>query len=335
MLYYDSLKYEAVANIISNNIGERKLVLLQDNESIRKLLLEKYSIEKIEIINWNRDELCRGGTRFYKLLNLASRADEYFICNMLPQYDIELKKEIENLGYKEFQDYVFAYHKRLVLPPGTRDYSDEYGNNIISTGNFQVTLAPLAGNCFVNIDDSTSVGNNSNIVMGECNGIIKIGKKCKFDYNAHLELFLDAKIEIHEKSTFTGNFKARATGGSIISIGKDCMFSNDVEVYVGDGHSIFSIEARERTNECYPHNTKNEILIGNHVWVGLRSIILGCRIGNNSIIGAGAVIKGDIPESCVVVGNPGVIKRRGVTWSRDNYTRDIGTCREDFEIINL
>lgn len=49
----------------------------------------------------------------------------------------------------------------------------------------------------------------------------------------------------------------------------------------------------------------NPIAIGNNVFVGARCIILpGTRIGNNCVIGAGSVVKGEIPEGSVVAGTP-------------------------------
>ena len=111
------------------------------------------------------------------------------------------------------------------------------------------------------------------------------------------------------------------------------MFSYDIEMYAGDGHSIFDVESHERVNECYPHNEKNDIIIGQHVWAGLRGTILSGRIGKNSIIGAGAVVKGELPQNCVAVGNPAVVKKIGVTWSRNPYAKSIRECGEEFENI--
>lgn len=57
------------------------------------------------------------------------------------------------------------------------------------------------------------------------------------------------------------------------------------------------------------------IKIGNHVWIGLRAIILkGVTIGNDSIIGAGAVVTKDVPPNCLVVGTPAKIIRRNINW---------------------
>lgn len=45
--------------------------------------------------------------------------------------------------------------------------------------------------------------------------------------------------------------------------------------------------------------------IGDDVWIGGNVTILpGVNIGNNVIIAAGAVVKKDIPDNCVVGGVP-------------------------------
>lgn len=47
------------------------------------------------------------------------------------------------------------------------------------------------------------------------------------------------------------------------------------------------------------------VLIGRRAFIGAGAIILpGSRIGDNSIVGAGAVVSGDVPPGSVVVGNP-------------------------------
>lgn len=48
-----------------------------------------------------------------------------------------------------------------------------------------------------------------------------------------------------------------------------------------------------------------KVIIGNHVFLGANSVILaGSKIGDNCIIGAGAVVKGEFESNSVIVGNP-------------------------------
>lgn len=57
---------------------------------------------------------------------------------------------------------------------------------------------------------------------------------------------------------------------------------------------------------------KGDIIVGNDVWFGFRSLIMpGVTIGHGSIIAAGTVVKKDVPPYSVVAGNPGkVVKKR-------------------------
>ena len=53
------------------------------------------------------------------------------------------------------------------------------------------------------------------------------------------------------------------------------------------------------------HSKIGAVKIGNNVFVGYGSIILpGTAIGDNVVIGAGTVVRGDIPDDSVVIGNP-------------------------------
>ena len=51
--------------------------------------------------------------------------------------------------------------------------------------------------------------------------------------------------------------------------------------------------------------------IGNNVSLGVNVTIIGdVKIGNNVVVGAGSVVVSDIPDNCVVVGNPAKIIRK-------------------------
>lgn len=53
-----------------------------------------------------------------------------------------------------------------------------------------------------------------------------------------------------------------------------------------------------------------DTIIGHDVWIGTRATILpGARIGSGTIIGAGAVVAGDIPAYSLVAGNPARVIR--------------------------
>lgn len=62
------------------------------------------------------------------------------------------------------------------------------------------------------------------------------------------------------------------------------------------------------------------VYIGKNVWLGACVIVLpGVTIGDNAVVGAGAVVTRDIPPNAIAAGNPArVIRMRGETESGTN-----------------
>ena len=65
-------------------------------------------------------------------------------------------------------------------------------------------------------------------------------------------------------------------------------------------------------------NASKDVVIGDHCWVGMNSIIMkGTIIGNNTIIGAGAIVSGTFQDGNVVLaGVPARIIREKIDWCR-------------------
>ena len=92
----------------------------------------------------------------------------------------------------------------------------------------------------------------------------------------------------------------------------DCVHKVTIEKDVFSGHSVailtgghdpykFGEERKEST-------TGGEVIIHEGVWLGSFCIIIGkSEIGKHSVIGAGAVVRGDVPAYSVVIGNPAMI----------------------------
>lgn len=55
----------------------------------------------------------------------------------------------------------------------------------------------------------------------------------------------------------------------------------------------------------YVHSENKPIYIGENVWIGSNArICKGVTIGRNSIVAANSVVTKDVPEDCIVAGNP-------------------------------
>ncbi len=112
---------------------------------------------------------------------------------------------------------------------------------------------------------------------------------------------------------FRANF-----GGKFISLGNNVYINfdfcavDDTHIEIGDNVMIgprvivataIHPENAEQRRRGLQYNRK--VVIKANVWIGAGAILLpGVTIGENSIIGAGAVVTHDVPANVVAVGNP-------------------------------
>ena len=136
-----------------------------------------------------------------------------------------------------------------------------------------------------------------------------VGRDCVLTFNANLRA--GGSIEIGDHTTMVkGALQVHETGS--ISIGRDCMISTLVYLSVSDIHPIYDRATGQRINPAA------SITIGEHVWLGLRSMIMkGARIDDGAIVAAGAVVSGHVPANVIVTGAPARVQRENVEWRRD------------------
>ena len=114
--------------------------------------------------------------------------------------------------------------------------------------------------------------------------------------------------------------------GNDVFINYNASFVDDGPIYIGDetmfGPNVTVITASHPISpklRKYKLQYNQEVRIGKNVWVGANAIILpGVHIGDNSIVGAGAVVTKDVPNNVIVVGNPAKILRK-ITSNDDEF----------------
>lgn len=91
----------------------------------------------------------------------------------------------------------------------------------------------------------------------------------------------------------------------MIEIGHSVCITGGVTVLTHDyGWSVTKAVFGDVIGSC------GKVNIGDNVYIGMHSTILpGTEIGNNVIVGANSVIKGKIPDNCVVAGVPARVVR--------------------------
>ncbi|MBF0120555.1 MAG: acyltransferase [Desulfobacterales bacterium] len=123
---------------------------------------------------------------------------------------------------------------------------------------------------------------------------------------------------------------ARITARLEITIGDNCMIASHAYITDSDWHGIYN---RIDLGKSLP------VRIKNNVWIGDSAIICkGVTIGDNSIIGAAAVVVDDVEENTVVAGNPAkVIKRLDSNEkfiTRENWFSEPSKLSREFDEID-
>lgn len=84
----------------------------------------------------------------------------------------------------------------------------------------------------------------------------------------------------------------------LVEIGDDVTIAPDVEIICHDA-SIKRLVGSSAVGRVW---------IGAGAYIGARAVILpGVRIGEQAIVGAGSVVREDVPASAVVIGNPAAV----------------------------
>lgn len=95
------------------------------------------------------------------------------------------------------------------------------------------------------------------------------------------------------------NYGFQIISGGFVTIGSNCFIGPDCKLYTPNHHPHDKMLRRAGWQYDAP------ITIGDDCWFGGTVIVLpGVTIGDNVVVGAGAVVTKDVPSNTTVAGNP-------------------------------
>ena len=93
-----------------------------------------------------------------------------------------------------------------------------------------------------------------------------------------------------------------------------CYFQAIGKIVIGRGtyiaQNVGIITANHNYCNLELHDEPKDVVIGENCWIGMNSVILpGVCLGNNVVVGAGAIVTKSFPSNVVIAGNPARVIR--------------------------
>jgi acetyltransferase-like isoleucine patch superfamily enzyme len=160
-------------------------------------------------------------------------------------------------------------------------YAVAYGRRIKFSEPFQIFIGPQSS-----IDLTKGKGTiefkgravlRRNVILKSSGGILRVGNR------------------------FFANSGSSISCNLSIQIGAGVLLGENVHIY--DHDHVYGGDQLVSENGL----VGKEVIIGDNVWIGTNAVILkGTKIGSDCVIGAGAVVRGEIPAGSMVVSTNGI-----------------------------
>lgn len=138
----------------------------------------------------------------------------------------------------------------------------------------------------------------------------------------HLRVARGTRLELGDRTRVRG--RVTVNGGGRVTVGADsllngCWILAATEVSLGArcllsdcGITDNDFHHLDPASRHLPGDdrTRRPVRLEENVWIGAHALVLkGTAIGHDSVVGAGAVVRGEVPPGVVVSGNPAQVVR--------------------------
>ena len=121
-------------------------------------------------------------------------------------------------------------------------------------------------------------------------------------YRCRFEMFDPSAVTLHIGDNCKIGDNVHIVASQSVAIGNNCLLAS--HIFISDTNHGNGTEDPMVPPDDRPL-TSNPVTIGSSVWIGEGAAVLpGMKIGDGCIIGAHAVVKGEIPAYTVAVGAP-------------------------------
>lgn len=165
------------------------------------------------------------------------------------------------------------------------------------------------------IHPTAKININSSFFMNKSYGKQRRAKEGLFTLGEN-SIFQCNDMLVYDGATIVASKNAKLTLGSgyincnseircfdSITIGENVAIAKEVIIRDSDMHKV--------SNSVMTA----PIVIGNHVWIGTRAMIMkGVTIGDGAIVAAGAVVTKDVPSNSIVAGVPAKVVKENISW---------------------
>lgn len=138
-------------------------------------------------------------------------------------------------------------------------------------------------------------------------GTLELMGKVDFGHGSRLVVCKDGVLTIGKG--FVNTAKGAIVCSKRISIGQNMLMSWDTLIMDTDWHSL------QDTQSGYVYPCSEDIVIGDKVWLGMRSVVLkGVSISNGCVVASNAVCNNRyVEENCLLAGVPAKVKKHNIT----------------------